>query len=1071
MYFRIKRITPPLTITAICILFIGLFLISQANLAYGLDNISSPDNSESAILTNSSEENSTDQNLNTTQTQTVEDNTYAISTALDNTKVVDAKGGSTDSGTPIQSYNSNQTDAQVWRIVTSDDGYSTIYHAASGKVLDVYQGKTYSGAKVQLYNANGTLAQKWIITYDGTYYKITSALNSSYVLDLHRASTANGTPIQLWLDNGSLAQRWSLSFAQTARQKADELAQQNYAVIDNGTYSIDSLLAIGKAIDIPGGSATKGATLQTYDSNQTSAQVWSITHDSNGYITITNTDSGLVLDVQSANAKNCATVQLWQSNGTWAQKWIAMSTQNGGFKLLSALNPNYALDIAYGNTNNGALIWLYQDNNSNAQHWSTTATQSPIMKLDQLAKDNKDAIEDGTYAIRSELLLQLVLDVCNAGTAEGTSIQTYAANDTKAQWWQISHDSTGYITLINTNSGKALDVKSGNGSSGTAVQLHSPNGTKAQKWIAVPNGKGLTLVSALSSSLALDVSGGDAANSTPVQIWTNNNTAAQNWYFSKISNKQVNVEMECSNNSILPFDVGFGDYALMLPSYATTSNTYLEFDKDVTIGTSKSLIEAGTKFAIEDYIKDTLDDIFCFAVYDANGNTLSNIYVMKSANISSIFISSDDPTNYGREWVESSTNHTNAAQGTINVISSDGTSIYDGKLSQIKGRGNTSWVFLNKKPYQIKLDKKTDLLQTGDKSNKAKTWVLISDEYDWSSSRNLIAYSYAKLLGVNSAVDFDMVDFYYDGEYRGTYLLCEKVQVGSGRVDITDLEDEIEDLNSDIDDAEIVVGTNSYGMKISYGKDITNPADFSGGYLIEHDAYYINENSYFCVWDGSAYQYFVCKSPDIWSYEQADYMSCLIQDLFDAFNNDGMVPNTRNSSRAGMTTEELIDIDSFAKLYWANELLKNTDGLKHASTFFYKDIDSEGELSLIYSGPAWDFDRSCGSGDAGSDTNGWYTREVGLSSSYMKDPYITKAIDDMQDGAIQSLREFLNEGSLFDKMESSQESLKMNKQVWQLTRAANMDIPNVYHSLDSSTNAYKEVASWVNERINWIEAQ
>ncbi len=528
--------------------------------------------------------------------------------------------------------------------------------------------------------------------------------------------------------------------------------------------------------------------------------------------------------------------------------------------------------------------------------------------------------------------------------------------------------------------------------------------------------------------------------------------------------------MECNNNSILPFDVGFGDYALMLPSYATTSNTYLEFDKDVTIGTSKSLIKAGTKFAIEDYIKDTLDDIFCFAVYDANTNILSNIYVMKSASISSIFISSDDPTNYGREWVESSTDHTNAAQGTINVISSDGTSIYDGKLSQIKGRGNTSWSSLNKKPYQIKLDKKTDLLQTGDKSNKAKTWVLISDEYDWSSSKNLIAYSYAKLLGVNSAVDFDMVDFYYDGEYRGTYLLCEKVQVGSGRVDITDLEEETEDLNPDIDDAEIVVGTNSYGMEISYGKDITNPADISGGYIIEHDLRYESENSYFSVWDGSAYQHFVCKSPDIWSYEQADYMGCLIQDLFDAFNNDGMVPNTRNSSRAGMTTEELIDIDSFAKLYWTNELLKNTDGLKHASTFFYKDIDSEGELSLIYSGPAWDFDRSCGSGDAGSDTNGWYTRAVGLSSSYMKDPYITKAIDDMQDGAIQSLREFLNEGSLFNKMESCQASLKMSNLVWKLKMPTYIDT-NTYHIFDSYTRAYKEVSTWVNERINWIEAQ
>ena len=1041
------------------------FFFSESYIAYGLDITSTDsENIQNAIESN------TDPDTDPIQPQAVEDNTYTIGSALDSTKVFDAKGGSTNNGTQIQSYNFNQTDAQVWKIVTSEDGYSTIYHAVSGKVLDVSHGKAYSGAKIQLYDANGTMAQKWIITSDGSYYKITSALNNAYVLDLHGASTANGAIIQLWTDNGSLAQRWSLSFAETVRKKADRLARENYDVLDNGTYSIDSLLGTNKVIDIPGGTATNGANLQTYNSNQTSAQTWTISHDSNGYITITNTDSGLVLDVPQANASNCVSVQLWQSNGTLAQKWIAVATQNG-FKLLSAVNSRYAIDVAYGNTDNGALIWLYEDNGSNAQCWNVTEQKSPIMKLDSLAKDNRNGINDGVYAIRSELLVQLVLDACSAGTTDGTDIQTYGANGTEAQMWQVTHDSKGYITLINVNSGKALDVQSGNTSSGTKVQLYTPNGTRAQKWIAVQYGKKFTLVSALSSSLVLDVKGGNATYSTPIQIWDSNNTAAQSWYFTQIGSDGVNVSIDCNDNSILPYDLGFGDYALMLPSYATSENTFLQFDKDVVIGTDGAVIEGGTEFAVGDYIKDTLDDIVSFVVYDTSGSVLSNMYVLKSANLSAIYVNSEDPTNYGRTWVESSADHTNSAKGTISVISSDGTSIYDGKLNQIKGRGNTSWTFLNKKPYQIKLDKKTDLLQTGDKSNKAKTWALISDEYDWSSSRNLMAYSYAKLLGVSSAIDFDMVDFYYDGEYRGTYLLCEKVQVGSGRVDITDLEEEIEELNPDIDNTKKVIGTNSYGMKISYGKNIVNPDDISGGYLIENDSLYYRENSYFCVWDGTTYQYFVCKSPDIWSYKQADYMSCLIQDLFDAFNNNGVVPTTRNSSRAGMTTEELIDLDSFAKLYWANELLKNTDGLKFSSTFLYKDVDTQDGTSLIYFGPAWDFDLSCGSGEAGSNTNEWFTRKIGLSSSYMKDPYVVEAIEDSKSESIGILREFLNGGALIDKMESCKSSLKMNKLAWQLKRTANIDVTNVYNSLNSDIDAYKEVASWVNERINWIEAQ
>ena len=1004
--------------------------------------------------------------------QAPEDGTYAIESAIDTSKVLDAKNGSTDNCTQVQSYGSNGTDAQVWRIETSDDGYSTIYHAASGKALDVAEANVYSGAKIQLYDPNGTLAQKWVITPEGKFCKIASALNLSYVLDLAGASLANGTVIQLWIDNGTMAQRWSLSFAETIRQRADRLALENIDVLADGTYSIETLLSPGKVIDIPSGSANMGATLQTYDSNETSAQVWTVSHDENGYVTLINTDSGLALDVPSANASARVAVQLWRSNGTWAQKWIAVATENG-FKLLSAIDSRYALDVSHGNNENGALLWLYADNGTDAQRWGAAAMQSPVMKLDELAKNNEGAISDGVYAIRSELLIKLVLDARYAGTDNGTVVQTYTANDTAAQWWSVSHDSKGYITLINVNSGKALDVKSGNASSGTKVQLHTPNGTNAQKWIAVPCGKAFALISALSINLALDVESGEIANSTAVQIWNSNDTTAQHWYFTKASKDEVTVSLNCGDNAILPIELGFGDYALTLPSYATGGNTYLSLDKDTVIGANGSVVSGGTQFSIADYFSEAIDSIVYFVVNDLAGNALSNLYILKSANLTSIFVASEDSEEHGRIWVESSADHSNSAKGTIDVVASDGTSIYDGKLSQIKGRGNTSWWCFYKKPYQIKLDKKADLLQTGDKSNKAKTWVLISDGFDWSSSKNLIAYSYAKLMGVSSAIDCAMVDLYYDGEYRGTYLLCEKVQIGSGRVDIEDLEETIEDLNPDIDDAEVVLGTNSYGMTISYGKDLNDPADISGGYLIEYDARYASESSYFSVWDGAAYQYFVCKSPEVWSYEQADYMSCLIQDLFDAFNNNGVVPSWRGSSRAGMTTDELLDVNSLARLYWVNELLKNTDGLKYSSTFLYKDADSGDGASLIFFGPAWDFDLSCGTGEANPNTNGWYTRVQGLSSSYMNDSYVTKAIEDEKVSAIQILRDYLNEGAFGDAMGACQASFKMNDLVWGLKSAFSMSDSDIaaYYLYDWNVDkTCEEVAEWINERIDWIEA-
>ena len=86
-------------------------------------------------------------------------------------------------------------------------------------------------------------------------------------------------------------------------------------------------------------------------------------------------------------------------------------------------------------------------------------------------------------------------------------------------------------------------------------------------------------------------------------------------------------------------------------------------------------------------------------------------------------------------------------------------------------------------------------------------------------------------------------------------------------------------------------------------------------------------------------------------------MSCLLQDLFDAFNNVGVVPTWRGSSRAWKRTSDLLDVDSLARLYWLNEITKNGDGFRFSSTYLYKD---RGEGSKIKFGPAWDFDLSLG---------------------------------------------------------------------------------------------------------------
>ena len=73
---------------------------------------------------------------------------------------------------------------------------------------------------------------------------------------------------------------------------------------------------------------------------------------------------------------------------------------------------------------------------------------------------------------------------------------------------------------------------------------------------------------------------------------------------------------------------------------------------------------------------------------------------------------------------------------------SDSKKSYDG-LTEIRGRGNSTWG-LPKKPYKLKLDKKTDLFGMG----KNKHWVLLASYNDTSFMRNTISYGLSGQMGM-----------------------------------------------------------------------------------------------------------------------------------------------------------------------------------------------------------------------------------------------------------------------------------------------------------------------------------
>lgn len=107
---------------------------------------------------------------------------------------------------------------------------------------------------------------------------------------------------------------------------------------------------------------------------------------------------------------------------------------------------------------------------------------------------------------------------------------------------------------------------------------------------------------------------------------------------------------------------------------------------------------------------------------------------MRSENVGSIYLTSADPER-GRTWVE--LDKSNKAKGEMVMLRADGGILYDNWLKQIKGRGNSTWLY-PKQPYQIKLNKATDLLETVDPAEKEKTWLLLANALDNSLIRNEI---------------------------------------------------------------------------------------------------------------------------------------------------------------------------------------------------------------------------------------------------------------------------------------------------------------------------------------------
>lgn len=276
------------------------------------------------------------------------------------------------------------------------------------------------------------------------------------------------------------------------------------------------------------------------------------------------------------------------------------------------------------------------------------------------------------------------------------------------------------------------------------------------------------------------------------------------------------------------------------------------------------------------------------------------------------------------------------------------------KLSQVKGRGNSSWgastVLFGKYAYNMKLDSATALFDLP----KSKSFCLLANNADESMLRNAFIYQLADNIGLYDSPEFRFVDIYDNGEYMGQYLITEKVDVADKNKLV--LGNSIDDLNEDAgaefyEDKEYWKREDDIGYaEISNGVDLDNNADFvnkyqtTGTYLLEFeipkrvDA----EVSFFKSNQG---QDVVLKSPEFATKGEVEF----IKNKFNSMEN--LVYN--NASLEELN--KVMDLDSFAKMYLIQEFSSNLDA---AATSYYITYNcAEGRF---VASPVWDYDWALG---------------------------------------------------------------------------------------------------------------
>jgi hypothetical protein len=337
---------------------------------------------------------------------------------------------------------------------------------------------------------------------------------------------------------------------------------------------------------------------------------------------------------------------------------------------------------------------------------------------------------------------------------------------------------------------------------------------------------------------------------------------------------------------------------------------------------------------------------------------------------------------------------------------------------KIRGRGNSTWAMHPKKPYQLKFRDKTAMLTM----SKDKKWLFLAEYSDKSLIRNKISLDLGAMSNLEYTPKGVYAEVFLNDNYNGTYLITQKVEVKSNRLNLPD---------------------NGYLIEIDQDHRI-DPDDV------------FFKPTIFTQFHGA--NVFNIKEPSV------DFDSVEFNLIKDHINNFEAVLFGANFKDDQIGYRAYIDMPSFIDWYLIQEIAKSVDAQWYSSIYF--NYVPEQKIKM---GPLWDFDLSYGNvdyGDGPEYTNGFWIKENPWYKRLFEDPAFEKEVKE------RFMYFYNNKSVILSKIDvyaaHLERSQVQNYQVWPTLGTYVWPNPVWYNTYDKEVTHLKD---WISRRMNWLHGE